>query len=35
MYAGYVPQPTPNTSKCPGCWYRKWCAAVPTTVETI
>jgi len=35
MYAGYVPPPTPHPSKCPGCRYRKGCAAVPTTVETI
>jgi CRISPR-associated exonuclease Cas4 len=35
IYAGYTPQPAMHPSKCPGCWYRKWCAAVPRAIETI
>jgi CRISPR-associated exonuclease, Cas4 family len=35
IYAGHTPQPRPHPNKCPGCWYRKWCATTPTTIETI
>ena len=35
IYTGHTPQPRPHPNKCPGCWYRKWCATTPTTIETI
>ncbi|MCC6021454.1 MAG: CRISPR-associated protein Cas4 [Thermoproteaceae archaeon] len=35
IYAGYTPQPAVHPSKCPGCWYRKWCADISRAIDII
>lgn len=35
IYKGWTPTPNPHPTKCPNCWYKKYCGHTKPKIETI